>query len=79
MREEKVNDTYYVGYEGYLETLLDLMCHYESTDNGILQEHYAHEGWYEESPWEIQDLDSVQFYIYSEVGSFMWEVIRLNS
>lgn len=34
------------------------MCQYESTDNGILQEYYAHEGWYEGSPWEIQDLDS---------------------
>lgn len=79
MIEDKVNDFYYIGYEGqpeilivfensaeknilkmwngYFETLLDLMCQYESTDNGILQEYYAHEGWYEGSPWEIQDLD----------------------
>ncbi|KAA8753920.1 hypothetical protein [Paenibacillus sp. UASWS1643] len=80
MKEEKVNDFYYVGYEGhpeililferttqknvlkiwigYFETLLDLMCQYESTDNDILQAYYAHEGWYEGSPWEIQNLDS---------------------
>ncbi|WP_340018801.1 hypothetical protein NSQ20_31210 [Paenibacillus sp. FSL K6-1122] len=80
MIEDKVNDFYYVGYEGqpeilivfensaeknilkmwngYFETLLDLMCHYEPTDIGILQEYYAHKGWFEESPWEIQDLDS---------------------
>ncbi|PJN57723.1 hypothetical protein PAEAM_39360 [Paenibacillus sp. GM1FR] len=44
-------------WNGYFETLLDLMCHYESADNGTLKESYAHEGWYEGSPWEIQDLD----------------------
>ncbi|MEK3918089.1 hypothetical protein ACMX2M_25210 [Paenibacillus polymyxa] len=60
MKEDKVSDFYYVGYEGqpeilivfgnsaeknilkmwngYFDTLLDLMCQYESTDNGILQE-----------------------------------------
>ncbi|KOY14297.1 hypothetical protein [Paenibacillus xylanivorans] len=80
MKEELVNDSFYIGFEGqpeililfdnlteknilkmwngYFETLLDLMCQYEPSNEGILHEYYAHEGWYEESPWEIQNLDA---------------------
>lgn len=58
MKEEIVNDSYYLGYEGepeivfvfkssnnkqtlkiwngYVETIVDLMCQYESFDDGIL-------------------------------------------
>lgn len=46
-------------WSGYFDTMLDLMCQYESFDNGILHEYYVHEGWYEESPWELTNLDSV--------------------
>lgn len=38
--------------------MLDLMCQYESFDEGILHEYYVHEGWYDESPWEITNLES---------------------
>lgn len=78
--KERMNDTYYVGYEGqpeisfffesprekntlkmwngYFETLLDLMTQFALSDEGILHEYCAHEGWYDESPWEIQNIDA---------------------
>lgn len=43
---------------GYFDTLLDLMCQYESFNDGILHEYYVHEGWYEDSPWEITNIDA---------------------
>lgn len=45
-------------WTGYFDTMLDLMCHYEAYNDGILHEYYVHEGWYEKSPWELTDLDA---------------------
>ncbi|MFD0670581.1 hypothetical protein [Cohnella sp. GCM10027633] len=45
-------------WTGYFDTIMDLMCQYESYKNGILHEYYVHEGWYEESPWEVTQLDA---------------------
>lgn len=43
---------------GYFETLLDLMTQYAPSDEDILHEYCAHEGWYDESSWEIQNIDA---------------------
>ncbi|OWR31281.1 hypothetical protein CDO73_07725 [Saccharibacillus sp. O23] len=43
---------------GYFETILDLMSQYEDIEGGILYEYYLHNGWYEESPWELKNLES---------------------
>ena len=78
--KERMNDTYYIGYEGqpeisfffespteknilkmwigYFEMLLDLMTQYAPSDEDILHVYCAHEGWYDESPWEIQNIDA---------------------
>lgn len=45
-------------WTGYFDTMLDLMCQYEAYNDGILHEYYIHEGWYEESPWELTNLDA---------------------
>lgn len=45
-------------WTGYFDTMLDLMCQYEPFNDGILHEYYAHEGWYEESPWELTNLNA---------------------
>lgn len=45
-------------WTGYFDTMLDLMCQYEAYNDGILYEYYIHEGWYEESPWELTNLDA---------------------
>ncbi|WP_311082266.1 hypothetical protein [Paenibacillus polymyxa] len=78
MKTDKINDTYYAGFEGepeirliytnsdkshvlkiwngYFDTLLDCLVQLESAQSNILSEHYAHEGWYEESPWEVENI-----------------------
>ncbi|GEC92270.1 MULTISPECIES: hypothetical protein [Brevibacillus] len=44
-------------WNGYFELLLDCLVQQTSVQDGILHEYYVHEGWYEESPWEIKDVE----------------------
>jgi len=57
---EKSDERYILKmWTGYFDTILGLMCEYEPYNDGILHEYYAHEGWYEESPWELTNIDVV--------------------
>ncbi|KZE66968.1 hypothetical protein AV545_23665 [Paenibacillus jamilae] len=78
MKTDKINDTYYAGFEGepeirviytnsdesyalkiwngYFETLLGCLIQIEPVQSNILSEYDAHEGWYEESPWEVKNI-----------------------
>ncbi|MCE5170381.1 hypothetical protein LQV63_13780 [Paenibacillus profundus] len=60
-------------WNGYFETLLNFMIEQQvPIQNGILHEYYIHEGWYEESPWEIKNIkEAIQLF-----RSF--DVIRLT-
>ncbi|MEK5259099.1 hypothetical protein MKY75_07675 [Paenibacillus sp. FSL L8-0663] len=75
MKIDKINDTYYAGFEGepeirliytnsdkcyvlkiwngYFDTLMDCLVQLESAQSNILSDH---EGWYEESPWEVENI-----------------------
>ncbi|RAT96550.1 hypothetical protein [Brevibacillus sp. Leaf182] len=44
-------------WNGYFESLLDCLVQQRPVHDGILHEYYFHEGWYEESPWEIKDVE----------------------
>ncbi|KQO01104.1 hypothetical protein [Paenibacillus sp. Leaf72] len=44
-------------WNGYFETFLDCLLEQVPVQNVILHEYYIHEGWYDESPWEIQDVE----------------------
>ncbi|GGB56559.1 hypothetical protein GCM10011409_37690 [Lentibacillus populi] len=43
-------------WNGYFETLLESLFN-EEDPVGLIKEYVFHEGWYDESPWEIKDLD----------------------
>jgi hypothetical protein len=40
---------------GYFESFLDSLLYIELDKEGILEEYYNHEGWYDDSPWMIPD------------------------
>ncbi|CAI8959684.1 conserved hypothetical protein [Brevibacillus sp. IT-7CA2] len=44
-------------WNGYFESLLDCLVQQAPVQDGILHEYYVHEGWYEESPWEITNVE----------------------
>ncbi|MCG7408432.1 hypothetical protein MH117_13460 [Paenibacillus sp. ACRRX] len=53
---ENLNERYELKlWNGYFETLLD--CMLAQVQSGILNEYYVYEGWYEESPWEITNIE----------------------
>ncbi|MCY7816190.1 hypothetical protein [Bacillus haynesii] len=41
---------------GYFETVLDSLLDNNLEKRGIIKEYFNHEGWYDDSPWVIQDL-----------------------
>lgn len=44
-------------WNGYFETILDSLLDKNIEKEGIIKEYFNHEGWYDDSPWVIQDLD----------------------
>lgn len=96
MKTDKVNDTYYAGFEGepeirliykdsdesyilkiwngYFDTLLDCLVQIESAQSNILSEYYAHEGWYEESPWEVKNIrENLQLFTSFDINNLTEE------
>lgn len=49
----------FIMWIGYFETLLSSMLTYESPQNEFLATYNLHEGWYEDNPWEINNLNEV--------------------
>lgn len=77
---DKINDKYYIGFEGepeiqfiytlhngkksilkiwigYFETIMDAMITEEKELTGLVYYYSMHEGWYDESPWKIPNLN----------------------
>ena len=44
---------------GYFDVILKSMMEYESQDKLFIKTYNMHEGWYDESPWEVNDIDEV--------------------
>lgn len=42
-------------WNGYFETILDNLLDCDVEKVGIVKEFYNHEGWYDDSPWLIED------------------------
>ncbi|PAE08308.1 hypothetical protein CHI12_06695 [Terribacillus saccharophilus] len=46
----------FIMWNGYFESLLDSLLDTNLEKEGILEEYYNHEGWYDDSPWMIPDV-----------------------
>lgn len=45
----------FIMWIGYFEAILDALLQSNLPQEGILKEYFYHEGWYDDSPWEIPD------------------------
>ncbi|MGE7112938.1 hypothetical protein [Lysinibacillus sp. NPDC047702] len=43
-------------WNGYFETILDVLIEINLEKKGIIKEYFNHEGWYDESPWIIENI-----------------------
>lgn len=43
-------------WNGYFETIMHTLLDYPVEKKGILKEFFNYEGWYEDSPWIIEDI-----------------------
>ncbi|WP_314591081.1 hypothetical protein [Paenibacillus terrigena] len=67
-------------WNGYFETLLDCLVQQTPVHEGILHEYYIHEGWYEESPWEIKNVEKeIQLFKSFVTNEITEEVIKESS
>lgn len=48
-------DNKLVIWNGYFETILDNLLDCKVEKKGIVKEYFNHEGWYDDSPWFIED------------------------
>ncbi|EAC4173168.1 hypothetical protein K9J41_000836 [Listeria monocytogenes] len=48
-------DNKLVIWNGYFETILDNLLDCSVEREGVLKEFFNHEGWYDDSPWMIED------------------------
>lgn len=51
------NENKLIIWNGYFETILDNLLDCEVEKRGIITEYFAHEGWYDDSPWLIEDVN----------------------
>ena len=51
------NEKQLIIWNGYFETILNSLLGCEVEGKGILKEYFTHEGWYDDSPWLIEDVD----------------------
>ncbi|MEE9753842.1 hypothetical protein VL763_08520 [Listeria seeligeri] len=49
------DDDKLVIWNGYFETILDNLLDCNIEKNGVIKEYFNHEGWYDDSPWLIED------------------------
>ncbi len=42
-------------WNGYFETILDSLLDCNVEKEGVVKEYFNHEGWYDDSPWLIED------------------------
>ncbi|WP_086444063.1 hypothetical protein [Candidatus Enterococcus lemimoniae] len=49
------NDNKLVIWNGYFEIILDNLLDCNVEKEGIVKEYFNHEGWYDDSPWLIED------------------------
>lgn len=50
------DDNKLVIWNGYFETILDNLLDCNVEKEGILKEYFDHEGWYDDSPWLINNI-----------------------
>ncbi|MBY0599223.1 hypothetical protein [Bacillus bingmayongensis] len=43
-------------WNGYFETILDNLLDNDVPKEGIVKEYFHQEGWYDESPWHVEDI-----------------------
>lgn len=43
-------------WNGYFEAILEALLETNLEKEGIIKEYFYHEGWYDDSPWAIKDL-----------------------
>lgn len=41
---------------GYFEAILDALLENDLPKEGIIKEYFYHEGWYDDSPWKLEDI-----------------------
>lgn len=46
----------FIIWNGYFEAILDALLEINLEKEGIIKEYFNHEGWYDESPWAIKDI-----------------------
>ncbi|MBP2100445.1 hypothetical protein [Enterococcus rivorum] len=49
-------DNKLVIWNGHFETILDNLLDCNVDRKGIVKEYFSHEGWYDDSPWLIEDI-----------------------
>ncbi|WP_249292244.1 hypothetical protein [Metabacillus flavus] len=43
-------------WNGYFEAILDALLETDLEREGIIDDYFRHEGWYDDSPWKIKDI-----------------------
>jgi hypothetical protein len=46
-------------WEGYFDKIMNVIIPEQTGWTGLAYFYHLHEGWYEESPWQIQSIDNV--------------------